>query len=171
MRNSIKRLTACLALTLVLVLALGSTAFATTAQYRSTQNFLDFLDGKGIKYTYVGVVDTDIERVNVSYTLDNFASLQCSIFFKSDCEEVSLRIWNIIKAKAGKSLITATLNELNADYKFVKYVYDESDSTVQAEVDQYIDGDHCGRSVYDSMMVMFREVDNNEIAAKIKSLE
>jgi len=25
--------------------------------------------------------------------------------------------------------------------------------------------------VYDSMMVMFREVDNNEIAAKIKSLE
>ena len=170
--NFRKPLIACFAIVLMLAMVLGTAAVAETAQFRSTQNFLDFLDSKGIKYSYLGVTDDgDREIVRVSYTLDNYPSLDCNLFFKSDCEEVSLRIWNIVTATAGKNYVCSTLNSLNAAYKFVKFVYDESDSTVQAEVDLYIDGDHCGRSIYDSMMAIFNVTDRDDTASQLHGLE
>ncbi len=160
----------CLVCTLAMVFSLAGSAFAETAQYRSTQDFLDFLDSKGIKYTYAGTND-DHEDVTVSYTLDNFSSLTCKLFFKDDCEEVSLRIWNIITASAGKNYVLSTLNSLNYDFKFAKFVFDESDSTVQAELDMYIDGDHCGRSVYDAMQALLNVTDRDDVAEKLHMLE
>ena len=155
---------------LAMTLSLFGTASAKTAQLSSTQNFLDFLDKKDVKYTYEGMQDGR-EEVSVSFTGDNFPSLKCRIFFKDDCEEVSLRIWNLVEATAGKNRIYSTLNSIHKDYKFVKYVYDESDSTVQAELDVYIDGDHCGRSVYDSLMVMINLTDRDDVAELLHALE
>ena len=37
--------------------------------------------------------------------------------------------------------------------------------------DMYIDAGHCGRPVYDAMMILFDIVDDAEIAAKLHSLE
>lgn len=170
--NLKKTVIVCFAFALILAMVLGSTAVAEKAQLRSTQNFLDFLDSKGIKYTYAGMTDDgDREIVRVGYTLDNYPSLDCNLFFKNDCEEVSLRIWNIVTTTAGKNHVLSTLNSLNAAYKFVKFVLDESDSTVQAEIDIYIDGDHCGRSVYDAMMAAFNVTDNDDAAAQLHALE
>lgn len=155
---------------LTMILSLSASAFAETAKLRSTQDFLDFLDSKGVKYT-LGSLEDGREDVTVSYTLDNFSSLKCRIFFKDDCEEVSLRIWNIITATAGKNRIYNTINTINKDYKFAKFVFDESDSTVQAELDVYIDGDHCGRSVYDSMRALFNVTDRDDVAEMLHDLE
>lgn len=155
---------------LVMILAQAASAYAETAQLRSTQDFLSFLDSKGIKYT-LGKLEDGREDVSVSFTLDNFSSLQCRIFFKDDCEEVSLRIWNIVTATAGKNRILANINTINNKYKFAKFVLDESDSTVQAELDVYIDGDHCGRSVYDSMNALFNVTDRDDVAELLHELE
>ncbi len=167
-RNLIKALS--LLCLLMLILSLSGSAFAETAKLRSTQDFLDFLDSKGLKYT-LGSLDDGTEDVSVSYSLDNFSSLTCRLFFKDDCEEVSLRIWNIVTATAGKNRVYNTVNKINNDYKFAKFVFDESDSTVQAELDVYIDGDHCGRSVYDSMQALFNVTDRDDVAEMLHDLE
>lgn len=160
----------CLVALIVILLSMAGVASAQTAQYRSTQVFLDYLDQKSIKYTYSGIKE-DVEYCKVSYSLDNFDSQSIVLLFDEDCESVSLRMWNIITASAGKNYILNTLADLNANYKYVKYVFDESDSSVQAEIDMQIDAETCGRPVYDTMMLMFISVDHDEVSAKLHSLE
>lgn len=171
MNNSIfKKLTLC-AVLVALLLSISVGVSAETAKLASTQNFLDYLDGKGITYTYIGLNDDGDERVKVSYSLDNFSSLACTLIFDKDEDEVDLRIWNIITVTAGKNHTYATIQKLNADYKYCKFVYDESDSSLQVEVDMFIDKDHCGKPVYDAMRYMFLVVDDNDVAEIIHSLE
>ena len=96
-------------LSFILITALSfciclNSACAVTAEFKTTQQFLDYLDAKGYKYSYVGVdEEAERERVNVPFSLDNFSSVECAIFFKNDLEEVSLRVWDIITASAGKN--------------------------------------------------------------------
>ena len=153
-----------------MLLAVGGTASADTAKLESTKTFLSYLDKKEISYDYIGV-DGKYEEVDVTLDRKLFPSLTCEIYFRDDGEELSLRIWNIITAKADKESVFAALNTLNDNYKFVKFVFDESDSTVQAELDMYIDAEHCGRSVYDAMNAMFNVVDNEDAYKVLHGLE
>ena len=156
---------------LIAILAsVGGSAFAEEAKFTSTKNFLAYLDENGIDYTYYGV-NGKYEEVDITRRMDNYPSLTCEVHFREDCEEVSLRIWDIIKAKADKEQVCAVLNTLNDGYKFVKFVYDESDATVQGEIDMYIDGDHCGRSVYDAMWALFDVVDSDDAAKALDELD
>ena len=169
-----KKLTVLIAvlLTAMLLFSCVSGAFAETAKLRSTQTFLNYLDGLGVKYTLdTGASDDKYEVVRITYNLDNFTSLRCTLLFKTDNEEVGLRIWNIVTATASKDYVLYTLNKINADYKFAKYVFDESDNTVQVELDVYIDADHCGRVVYDSMMALFNITDRDDVASALKMLQ
>lgn len=155
---------------LLMVLAVG-TASATTAKLQSTQNFLDYLDELNVKYTYNGMTESSGEAVTVSYTLDNFSSLSCKLFFKESEDEVNLRIWNIVTVSAGKNYALSVLNSLNADWKYAKFVFDESDNTVQAEMDMFINKDHCGAEIAKAMAKLFVVVDTDEIATQLHSLE
>ena len=168
MRHIMKRLIPVLLAVLLLTMCVAHAAQET--EYPATRNFIEYLESKDIKYTYEGM-QNEKEVLTISSTLDNFESLAVMCYFNKDSEEVSLRIWNIVTATAGRNNVLSTLNSLNAAYKFVKFVLDESDSTVQAEIDIYIDGDHCGRSVYDAMMAAFNVTDNDDAAAQLHALE
>jgi len=149
-------------------LSLG--AFAEKAALKTTQQFIDYLESKDYKYSLVGYSDGN-EQVNVSFNLENLDFAKCAIFFDDDLDSVSFRIWNIITASAGKNYILSTVNSLNKDYKFGKFVFDESDSSIQVESDIYIDEDHCGKCVFDTMMILFTVIDDDEVAKKIQSME
>lgn len=41
-----------------------------------------------------------------------------------------IRCWDLITATAGTNYVLSTLNQLNHQYKYVKFVLDESDNTV-----------------------------------------
>ena len=169
--KNFKRILALLCVfSLVFSVALSSSAFADEPQYTSTKTFLSYLDSKGVKYKFYGIED-DEEHVRVSYSLDNFSSLACNLYFRESSDAVSLRIWNIVTASAGKNYVLNTLNTIERDYKWVKMVFDESDSTVQAEMDMYIDANHCGKQVYSAMLVMFDVVDYEEVANALHALE
>lgn len=161
-----------LAFALALVLSLSGSAFAqSTAAYPSTRTVLDYFDEIGIYYDYSGVSDSGYDRVTVGFSMDNYDSADVELFFPADGSNVSLRVWDIVVCTAGKSYVTSTLNSLNADYKYVKFVYDESDSTVQAEIDMYIDPEHCGRPVYDAVSAIITVIDSDGVAAQLHSLE
>ena len=170
MRSSIlKKLLACvLLMTMMLTAAVG--AFAEKAQLTSTQTFLNYLDEKDFKYTCHGLTDDGDERVTVSFACDNFDSLQVTLFFDPNEDAVSLRMWNIITVTADKNDSYATLQQLNAKYKYSTFVLDESDSTLQAEQDMFIDKDHCGKPVYDAMRYMVIVVDDNDVSAQIHTM-
>ncbi len=171
MKRHVYRILA-LAFALALVFSLsGSASAQTTAAYSSTQNVLDYFDEIGIYYDYSGVSDSGYDRVTVGFSMDNYDSIDVELFFTEDCRTASLRVWDIVTCRAGSGFVTSTLNGINADYKFVKFVYDESDSTVQAEIDMYIDADHCGRAVYDAVSAIVAVIDSDSVASHLHSLE
>jgi len=147
-------------------------ASAATPELTTTKHFIDYLEAKSVKYTYKGWDnDNKDERVEVTYTLDNFESVKCVIFFRNNNHTVSLRIWDILTASAGKNYVLTNLNSLNYDYKYAKFVLDEQDNTVQAEMDMYVDQDHCAECVYDAMHILLEIIDDEEVAKKLHSLE
>ena len=166
-----KLLLLCILVSMLCGVVLCNGALATTCKLKSTQDFIDYLEVKGIKYNVVGMTDDNDEKVTVSYRLDNFASLTCTFFFDQREDRVALRIWDIIKANASQSYICETVNKLNKTYKWCKFVYDYDDSTVQAEMDMFISDTGCGPAIYNAMSLMFAVIDDNDVSSMIHSME
>ena len=163
------KIVACFTLAALLVFSGLGSALAS-AQYTSTQSFVDYLESEKIIYNYKGILSlTEEEQVTVTYTLDNLSPQTCSLYFHPDGDSVSLRIWSIVTVTAGENYIFSTLQTLNQKYKYAKFVYDESDSTVEADMDMYIDPYRCGEVVCDNMQVLFTIVD--DAASMLQSLE
>lgn len=167
-----KALSFILAAILFISLLPAAASAADTPELATTKQFINYLESNNIKYTYKGKDNDDKdERVEVSYTLDNFESVKCVIFFRNNNHTVSIRIWDVLTASAGKNYVLNTLNSLNYDYKYAKFVFDESDNTVQVEMDMYVDKDHCDECVYDAMHILLEIIDDEEVAKKLHSLE
>lgn len=146
-------------------------AYAASANYKSTQSFIDELEKEKIKYTLVGTTESNHnELVEVSYTTDNFNSLKVRLFFDPDGDIVSLRIWDIVIVSAGKNFALDVINKLNVDYKFIKF-YLESDNTITGSMDMYIDPTNGGEAVRKAMQIMIVGIDREDIAKQLKSLE
>ena len=141
-----------LSVLVILVLCLGFTGSAyasstkynqtvnqqgnTTAAYSSTQSFLDAMDAEEILYIYHGLdIDQD-DWVEVIYTGDYCDTIDIDIYFSSDNDRASFRFWNVIDFNSSDYReILGVVNQLNADYKWVKFVVDTQDYSVTAELD------------------------------------
>ena len=161
---------------LVTVLCLAALIFTTatpvraeTTMYTSTQVFMDYLDMKGVKYRYMGVDGRD-ETVSVIYSLDNFDSLKCNLYFQDD-DEVDLRIYDIVTVSGGTDHALSVINALNSEYKFAKFVLNPDDRTIQAEQDMLIDPETCGKVVYQAMIMLFLVIDDEDVSSRLHNLE
>ena len=102
----------------------------------STQQFIDTLDAKGIKYEVHEPTESGKDVMTVTYTGDNMPSIRCRFFFDADCESVAIRVFNIVKLPKEKTAaMFLAVNALNNKFRFVKFCIDTDDSTVQAEID------------------------------------
>lgn len=104
-------------------------------------------------------------------SIDSFSCLACNLFFKESEDEVDLRIWNIVTVSAGKNYALNIVNSLNANWKYAKFVFDESDNTIQAEMDMFVNKEHCGEEIFKAMRKLFVVIDTDEIAEQLHSLE
>ena len=121
---------------LILTLTLSAVpALAITAQYPTTQRFMDYMDANGTKYTYVGVnSNTQNEHVDVVFNGDNRSSIKVECFFNKDLNRCVVYVWNVIDYDAGsKSLVVMALDGLNSKYYFTKFYTDDDDNSVTAE--------------------------------------
>ena len=89
----------------------------------STRQFIQAMDAKDIKHSDIEVTDSGMEKVTVIYTGDSIPSIRMIFFFSKDCEDVAIRVFDIVK-----------LPENRVD-GFFKFVLDTNDNTVQAEMD------------------------------------
>ena len=171
LNSMLKRFVACAVLMALLLSLTAGAAFAESANLVSTQNFMAYLDENDVVYTYDGADDNGDEHFSLDYELDNFDSLTCTVIFDSDDDEVNLRVWYIVTPSVDENTILATINQLNNDYKFAKFVYDTSDGTVQAEMDMAIDKNGCAVPVMNAIVWLLSVVDKDEVASTLKSLE
>ena len=102
----------------------------------STRQFTDAMDNKGIKYEYKGTTDSGKDIVVLGYTCENISTLTLRFFFDEDCEAVAIRMFDLVKFPESKlPTMLAAINQQNARFRFVKFVIDTNDHTVQAEAD------------------------------------
>ena len=156
---------------IAMLVSMGSVSFAQETEYKSTQHFLDYMDELGIPYNYYGIDDDNWEAVSVIFGPSISSSFECFIYFEQNNHEVEFRIWDLVKPSAGENFTLSTINELNANWKYAKFVLNERDSTVQAEMDMYIDGDHCARSVYDAMDSLLDIIEDEYTSQALRKLE
>ena len=145
-------------------------AYGETAQFKTTERFISYLESQDVKYSYLTNTG-DLEAVSVSSGLDNFESVKCTLIFDADLEQVGLRFWKVVKTSAGKNYILSVLNDLNSKNKFAKFVFDEDDSQIDVELDMVITVDNCTSNVFDSMLYLFAIIDKDDNAKQLKSLE
>ena len=159
--KNIKKLFA-VVLMLCLFLSLSVPAFAASAQYGTTQAFLKVLTREGHKYSYMGIDADDDEEVDVSFVGDNIDEIDVKIWFNADLDIVSLRSWRVINFRQSDLAdVLTVVNKLNNDYKFVKFVVDEEDLSVDAKVDCPLRDDaNAGEIAYDALYYIVKIIDD-----------
>ncbi len=150
-----------LALVMVFALAGSPLASAATAQYSSTQEFMDYCDRQGIKYTYNGINEsTHREQVRTSWSGNNMSSLTVNLFFDQDLETVRLYAWNIIDYNSyNYSTMLEVVNNLNAQYFWVKFYCDTSDNSVTGEMSIPLRAGVCGPLALDALSACVSIID------------
>lgn len=113
--------------------------------------FMNYMDREGIKY-----VDRDDFVVRVTYTGDNLKTIPVYVFFDEDGDPiVQFKCWEIanFKGKEGQGIFTC--NEMNKEYRWVKFSLDD-DADIVASIDAYISVENCG----EECMALVRRVVN-----------
>ncbi|MCD8087835.1 MAG: YbjN domain-containing protein [Oscillospiraceae bacterium] len=101
--------------------------------------FMEYMDDKGIKYKNV----KDFV-VQVTYSGDHLKTIPVYVFFDKDGDPmVSFKCWEIANFKEKPEKGVATCNDLNAEYRWVKF-YIDKDSDVICQADAYVDEESCG---------------------------
>ena len=127
-----------MALALVMA-AFGALAEESAPQMSSTLAFMAMLDENEIVYDAYGPSDSGNEEVDITFPMDN-VTLTAYIYFDSDNEGAALRIWDLITfAPERFAEVVSACNEMNLEYRWVKFVADPSDNTV------YVTADICFR--------------------------
>lgn len=68
----------------------------------STRQFIQAMDAKNIKHSDIEVTDSGMEKVTVIYTGDSIPSIRMIFFFNKDCEDVAIRVFDIVKLPENK---------------------------------------------------------------------
>ena len=169
---------------LLLCLSFSGSAFAsglskfrdtqrTTGQatYASTQSFLDAMDAEEIRYTYHGLDSDKDDWVEVIYSGDYCDEIDIDIYFSSAADRASFRFWKVIEFdEADYANILFAVNQLNYDYKWVKFVADSSDNSVSAEIDVLFPSDDAGAICLESLdqIVNIADLGYSELKAYMK---
>ncbi len=85
----------------------------------STRQFIQAMDAKNIKHSDIEVTDSGMEKVTVIYTGDSIPSIRMIFFFNKDCEDVAIRVFDIVKLPENKiDGFFKVVNEANRRFRF-----------------------------------------------------
>lgn len=125
-----------------------------------------FFDSKGFNYD----MSDDGMAITTGFALENCEGVKILIVFDDDDHSVAIRALNIVKIPDAKKDDMYTLvNELNRKFRWIKFVIDDEDNTINAEDDAIIQLDSCGEEVFECSLHFAAIVDEAypEIMKKI----
>ena len=104
-----------------------------------------FFDSKGLHYEILG---DDEEVIHFGLPMENREGIMLFLFFTPDGTSVSIRNFDLAKIPEGKKAQAIMVcNELNLNFKWVKFAYDDERKCIQATDDAVIQLDSCGDEV------------------------
>ena len=162
-----------LALCLALAFAVTGHARAEAAPLPAVQVFTDYLDSIDIVYSTSDYnAETGMQTVFVSFAADHdfYKTLECQVLFGPQENMVSLRCWSLATPKVSRNKVLSTLNDLNSSFKFTKFVLDDSDGTVQAEMDMFMDPATCAVPVFNAVVIMISIIDSDSCVSQLQAL-
>lgn len=105
----------------------------------------DYFDLKGVHSVFP---NDEKNKLALAFELENMDSLQMILYFAEDNDICRIRSYNVAKFPEGKiDKMYRICNEINMIYSWAKFMVDESDNTIFAEVDAAIQLDNCGEVV------------------------
>lgn len=108
-----------------------------------------FFDEKGVKYEYFERTESRDEALRFVYGGDNADTIKIILFFDEDGGSLNVKSFTIAKVPTAKLMETyVVLNELNTEYRWVKF-YVDSDNEVTAAGDAIIDEATAGEECYE----------------------
>lgn len=137
----------------------ASAASKTSCEYDATQNFVNALEKNKIKYSYEGMDKDDNEWVEIVYEDDDFDTITVNVFFQKN-GTVCYRIWNVVDFSSGLNFAYKVCNDLNAAYKYAKFVIDTSDNSLTVENDMELTAEaDCGEACVEMMRDLLGIID------------
>lgn len=170
MRMALARTLAMLLILATLCLSCAALAEDPKPQYAATKDFVAVLEANDLVYTCLGIDDDHDESIRISFSDDNYGSIVLNVFFSEGSDAVYIRCWDLITATAGTNYVLSTLNQLNHQYKYVKFVLDESDNTVYVQMDGYLSASQPGDVAYRMMSAILRILDLDDCRTALMSL-
>ena len=99
----------------------------------SMENFIKFLDAKGVKYSTV-----DDKSMKITYGGKNVPSITVAFVFGDDCKDVQMAAFSIVNVPEEKRPeVYRVCSENNMHYRWVKF-YLDSDGDLTADADAII---------------------------------
>ena len=141
-------------LALVLVLSFSASAFAAGPEYNNTKGFLTVLDAHEIVYEYLGIDDDKDEGVKIVTEGDYKDEIVAYVYFNEDDDVVTMCSFYVVEEFNKKDLVSVfrAVNELHKQYKFVCFVVDEEDYSVDSTIDIPLrDCDEAGEIAFDAL--------------------
>lgn len=118
----------------------------------------DYYDEKGVKYERLG----DLGEIMVSrFKQKNRDSIDVIVIFDEDSTSAKIRSYNIAKfGDDKKEILYRICNELNSQYRWIKFYVDENDNSITAEDDAVIQLDSCGDEILRCSSQLVKIVDD-----------
>ena len=114
---------------------------------QAVSRFLTVLDQRKINYDHYPAEEDRKERVRVDFSGDHVNNLTMVFFFDDDGESVNIKCFSICKVTPDKLMdIYVKLNELNYNYRWIKFYLDEDNEVTQsgdAIIDEETAGEEC----------------------------
>ena len=105
------------------------------------------LEEKDVRYDYYERTESRNEAIKVSYRGDNAESVSVIIFFDEDGESINAKSFSIAKVPSAKLMdIYVLLNEINHEYRWVKFYVDSDDEVTvsgDAIINETTAGEEC----------------------------
>ncbi len=93
--------------------------------------------------------------------MDNREGIKVIMHFDDDSEGVKVRAYDVAKfPEAKKPEMYELCNQLNKDYRWIKFYVDDSDNTITAEEDAIIQLDTCAQEVLQCCIQLVNIVDD-----------
>lgn len=148
-------------LVIMLLASLSVPAYAASAKYSNTKDFIAMLDENDFTYTLNGIDEDNDEWIVVDIEDEGY-EFEINCYFDEEEDVISFRLWYLMEFKDKDYFdVLKAVNELNGAYKFVTFVLDESDNTVTAKMDAVVrEGCEIGEIGFDCLyyLVMISEI-------------
>lgn len=122
------------ALVMCLVMLLGGTD-TNTAKLATTEAFIAAMEQEGLTYSYIGLDDVGDEVLTSTFGEEPLNEVEIFVYFSSDLENVDMYAWYLMAFEPEqRDEVIEACNAANAKYRYVRFYVDDSDNSVNADL-------------------------------------